>query len=349
MPHGQFSAFRHAAYQRLVSNSARSSLRLSLVSISAVHAEIFLCVIPARGGIHCGTRSSPIRPGTVLVPAFTSVLFAAEGVDHQLEVLWAAGDPDGLLGVNPILFDQFQQGLVEGLHAVVFALRDGLLDLAGLGRVHDEVPDAPCGDHYLADGCPVPAFRADQTLSNYALDRARYHGAHLVPLVRWEEIYQAVYGLGSIQGVERTEDQVAGLGRREGHLGAFGVPDLAYQYHVGVLPKHTPQGPRKGGCIRTHLALVYDALVVSMNELYGVLDGNHVLGDGVIDHVYHRGERRRLAAARGARDQDDSALLEGEGADHLGQPQRLEFGDLEGDKTHRYGDPAPLPESVDPE
>ena len=49
----------------------------------------------------------------------------------------------------------------------------------------------------------LSAFRADQTLSNDALDRARYHSAHLVPLVRWEEIYQAVYGLGSVQGVER--------------------------------------------------------------------------------------------------------------------------------------------------
>ena len=133
----------------------------------------------------------------------------------------------------------------------------------------------------------LSAFRADQTLSNDALDRARYHSAHLVPLVRWEEVYQAVDGLSRVQGVKRTENQVASLGRREGHLGAFGVPDLPYEYHVGVLPQHAPQGPREGGRIRTHLALVYDALVVSMNELDGVLDGDHVLGDGVIDHVYH--------------------------------------------------------------
>src|SRR5215211_278134 len=147
------------------------------------------------------------------------------------------------------------------------------------------------------------------------------------------------YGLGSVQGVERGED----------HLGAFGVPDLPYEYHVGVLPQHAPQGPRKGGRIRTHLALVYDALVVSMNELDRVFDGDHVLGDGMIDHVYHRGERRRLAAACGACDQDDTALLEGERADHLGQTQRLEFRDLEGHVTHRYRDRASLPEGVDPE
>src|SRR5829696_6858787 len=69
----------------------------------------------------------------------------------------------------------------------------------------------------------------------------------------------------------------------------------------------------------------------------------------MIDHVYHRGECRRLATACSACDQDDPALLEGEGADHLGQTQCLEFRDLEGDVTHRYRDRASLPEGVDPE
>src|SRR5829696_6811179 len=137
---------------------------------------------------------------------------------------------------------------------------------------------------------------------------ARYHGAYLVPLVRWEEVYQAVYGLGGVHGVECGEDQVAGLGRRESQLGAFGVPDLPYEYHVGVLPQHAPQGQREGGRIGTHLALVYDAPVVSVDELDGVLDGYHMLGGGVIYHVYHRGQRRRFAAARGACDQDDPAF-----------------------------------------
>src|SRR5215211_8450196 len=77
------------------------------------YAEVYLSVIPARAGIHCGARSAPDHPGTVLVPAFIRGLFTTEGVDHQPEVLWAAGDPDGLLVVHPILLDQFQQRLVE--------------------------------------------------------------------------------------------------------------------------------------------------------------------------------------------------------------------------------------------
>src|SRR5215203_1403729 len=93
--------------------------------------------------------SPDLRLCALRVLSFCSLL-TTEGVDHQLEVLWAAGDLHGLFVVHPILFDEFQQGLIEGLHTVVLALRDGLLYLACLGWVHDEVPDAPCRDHYLA-------------------------------------------------------------------------------------------------------------------------------------------------------------------------------------------------------
>jgi hypothetical protein len=37
----------------------------------------------------------------------------AEGLDHGLEVLRAAGDPDGFLVVDPVFFDQLQQRLVQ--------------------------------------------------------------------------------------------------------------------------------------------------------------------------------------------------------------------------------------------
>ena len=49
-------------------------------------------------------RSSASGPGS-----------ETEGLDHELEVLRAAGDLDGFLVVDPVLLDQLQQGLVEGL------------------------------------------------------------------------------------------------------------------------------------------------------------------------------------------------------------------------------------------
>jgi hypothetical protein len=51
---------------------------------------------------------------------------------------------------HPLLLDQSEQGLVEGPHAMVLALGYGLLELAGLGGIHDEVPHTRGGHHRLA-------------------------------------------------------------------------------------------------------------------------------------------------------------------------------------------------------
>ena len=71
-----------------------------------------------------------------------------------------------------------------------------------------------------------------------------HRGTHLVPLVGGKRSIRR-FMVSVASRVERGENQVAGLGRREGHLGAFGVPDLPYEYHVGVLPQDAPQGPQR--------------------------------------------------------------------------------------------------------
>jgi hypothetical protein len=71
----------------------------------------------ARGD--CGAY----RPSGAYSKLFLSVGNAeAEGLDHQLDILRPARGFEGLLIVCPVLFDQLQQGLIEGLHAVVLAL-----------------------------------------------------------------------------------------------------------------------------------------------------------------------------------------------------------------------------------
>src|SRR5215207_6792275 len=55
------------------------------------------------------------------------------------------------------------------------------------------------------------------------------HRPHLHALVRREQVDHAVDGLRRVQRVQRAQDQVTRLRRRGGHLGALGVPDLAYE------------------------------------------------------------------------------------------------------------------------
>src|ERR671921_2671479 len=69
------------------------------------------------------------------------------------------------------------------------------------------------------------------------------------------------------------------------------------------------------------LALVDDALLVLVQELYGVLHAHDVLVPGAVDLVDHTGESGRFAAPRRTRDQDEPARLLGEVLDSTRQPE----------------------------
>ena len=67
-----------------------------------------------------------------------------------------------------------------------------------------------------------------------------------------------------------------------------------------------------------------------MQDLDRVLDRDDVLPPCAVDVAEHRRERRRLAGAGSARDEDESAVLLGEPRDPRGQLQSLEAGTSRG-------------------
>ena len=76
------------------------------------------------------------------------------------------------------------------------------------------------------------------------------------------------------------------------------------------------------------LALVDDRLLVAVQELDRVLDRDDVLRAwSRLISVDHRGQRRGLAGAGGAGDEDDPALLLGQLGDHRRQAQLLDRAD----------------------
>ena len=86
-----------------------------------------------------------------------------------------------------------------------------------------------------------------------------------------------------------------------------------------------------------------------VQHLDRVLDRDDVLLPRPVDVVDHRRERRRLARAGRAGDEDEPAVLLGE-APHAGrQVKRLERRDLARDDTADERDRAALPERVDAE
>src|SRR5438552_18451232 len=63
-------------------------------------------------------------------------------LEHDLEVVGVGGGHHRPAQLDLPLLVELDQRLVEGEHAVVLALGDDLVDVAGTGRVHDALLDA---------------------------------------------------------------------------------------------------------------------------------------------------------------------------------------------------------------
>ena len=83
--------------------------------------------------------------------------------------------------------------------------------------------------------------------------------------------------------------------------------------------------------------------------LDGILDRDDVPGVAPVDLLDERGQRRGLAGARGAADEDEAAGQARQCLRPGGQPQRREAGRLRRERAHGRRGPAALPVEVDPE
>jgi hypothetical protein len=96
-------------------------------------------------------------------------------------------------------------------------------------------------------------------------------------LVGREDVDDAVDGLGRRVGVQGGEGEVSRLGDAQGRLDGLQVTHLADQHHVRVLPQRGAQGVGEGVGVGVQLALVHHALLVGVQVLDGILDGDDVL------------------------------------------------------------------------
>ena len=109
------------------------------------------------------------------------------------------------------------------------------------------------------------------------------------------------------------------------------------------------QGIGEAVGVGVQLALVDDALLVAVQVLDRVLDGDDVLGALAVHFVQHRGERGRLAGPGRAGDQHQAARLLADLLHHRRQAELAEAADLVGDLPEGGGDRAALVEDVRPE
>ncbi len=249
-------------------------------------------------------------------------------------------------GDEPLVVERGER-LVQGLHAV--------LALSGLHHrvnlVHlvlaDEVADGRVRDEdFERHAAPAPVGTRQKRLAKYPFQDHRELRAYLRLLAGREDVDDAVDGRRRGVRVERGEGEVAGLGDAERRLDGFEVAHFADEHHVRVLAQGRAQGLGEAARVGADLALVDDAGLVRVQELDGVFDGDDVLVPLAVDLVEHRGQRRRLAGAGRAGDEDESARAVAELRDDRGQAQLVERLDLVRDGAEDRADRAALVEEV---
>ena len=139
---------------------------------------------------------------------------------------------------------------------------------------------------------------------------------------------------------------MAGLGGEQAGLDRLEVAHFTDQDDVRVLTQRAAQRLREGARVDRDLALVDDRLVVAVQELDRILDRHHMGGSRTVDVVDHRRQRRALAAAGGAGNQDQAALFFGDLLQHLRQPELVDGPDLHRDDAEDEADGAALLEDV---
>jgi hypothetical protein len=130
--------------------------------------------------------------------------------------------------------------------------------------------------------------------------------------------------------VQRREDEVAGLRRRQRGAHRLLVAHLADEDHIRVLTQDPLERRLERQRVLADLALVDDRVLVAVQELDRVLDRDDVLLMMRVHPVDHRRERGGLARARRAGDEDDSALLVGQVVDDRRQVELLDRLDVDG-------------------
>ena len=110
--------------------------------------------------------------------------------------------------------------------------------------------------------------------------------------------------------MQGSEDQVARFSGSDGGRYCLEVAHFADENHVGVLAERAANRLCKARHVVADFALRDERLRGRVVEFDRVLDRDDVDAALVVDDVEHRGERRRLAGARRASDEDETARLE---------------------------------------
>lgn len=148
-----------------------------------------------------------------------------------------------------------------------------------------------------------------ELLSDDGLKCIRELQEYLVLLTLREVLQDAVGGLDDISGVERREDEMAGLCGRDGGMDGIRVAHLTYQDNVGVLSESGPESCGKAGAIPPYLALDDKRLVAFVLVLDGVFNRDDAFLLRLVYGSQECGNRSGLPVTSRRREQDEAVVF----------------------------------------
>src|SRR6266704_3265278 len=309
--------------------------------------------------VHASTRDNwKLFSGEALEVGHLALHFLAGGVgrgadalDAQLEFVGVGGAREGFIESDELLRVQVEERLIERLHAVLAgAGGDGVVNQARLVRVDDAVADVAGGDHDFAGRHAAFVIRAaHQALRDDGLQRGGKLQTNLFLFRRREDRDNTLNRFRGVESVQSGKNQVAGYGGQQRRGNGFEVAHFADQNHVGVL---TQSGAQRGGKVRgVHFdfALVDETLLVAVQELDGVFDGDQVVGAVGVDAVDHCRQCGGFTGTGGARNQHQAALFFANFGDDAGEIQFFGGANFCGNDAQHHADVAALLKNVDAE
>ena len=145
--------------------------------------------------------------------------------------------------------------------------------------------------------------------------------------------------------VEKHE--VPGLGGGQRDLDRLAIAHLADEDHLRRLAQRGPQGQGERRRVAVQLALMDGRLLVVVQELDRILDGQDVIGPGLVDQIDDRRQRRRLAGSGRPGDEHDAVLQRRDVGQRRRQVELGERRDLRRDDAHDDREAAALAKDVD--
>ena len=224
------------------------------------------------------------------------------------------------------------------------------MDQARLVRVDDAIADVSRSNHDFAGRDAAFVIRAaHQALGDDRLQRGGKLQANLFLLRRREDGDNTLNRFRGVQGVQSGKHEVAGFRSQQRRRNGFEVAHFADQNDVGVLTEGSAQRRREVRGVHFDFPLIDKALLVAVQELNGVFDGDQMVGAVGIDAVDHRRQRGGLTGPRRSGNQHQPALLFADFGDYGGEVQFFRGANLGGNDAQHHADVATLLENVDAE